>query len=693
MYQPHNIFAFENSFILYIFVAPGHFDASEFSEFIDQASRRWVPRDVNIYYPNTLLDPDAIDEVTARVQSRFQCDLSYFPFDENGLFENNGKDASLFLDKGKEQLAKNRDPIVMPPAGKVFEKPGGGREGFFLRASNLFIRHAEMAFLALLLIREWGGAFDDSIKTIYVDTIDLYGLVSLACRMRLPCQRQPITVSFSSYSSFKDVLQHADPNSSLMVISATTSHNLLLKIQKKTRWKQIDRVVTILTLDSLVLEIDGKMPKALMRIPRPPLVINTNSLPSIRLTGEKFAIEVDEPRSVVLALRHGECLNKLRLKDLKKLRTCLNCYSKKENERIPLFIDTASLRKNPIYRKWLRNMIEKYAPTSTTHVIHVGGPREVYEPLLDIFNEPLPQVIIPEALRGEDLEITGSVLVICEAFSTGSRLLEISRDLRRHTNKKNVVYFVGFGTPNSRHSYRKLKQDLEYPEYQLRSFCTIPTGPPANISRSWKLEHELLRDESGLGSVDELSERAIILENGKLDGQTLFYRMQDLEFNVGFSYWKGRISTEDGETLAIVLFITVAYILENTRTDPTIPEADSLASQPNRRVLLDPENFFRFNDSLIQVALLRAALPGELDYSDHAQHSASIYYLVKRSEQVENRPIVYELLLAIACGRLRLSSDHFDSLLCLVDSSTMPECTWFKKLDIFKRSDADSGTR
>ncbi len=296
----------------------------------------------------------------------------------------------------------------------------------------------------------------------------------------------------------------------------------------------------------------------------------------------------------------------------------------------------------------------------------------------------MPDVISPDDLRNKSNQINGSVIVVCPTFTTGTKLLEVSRDLRKHPNHKNIVYFTGLATPVSHSDFKKLKRNLEHQVYKVRSFCNICTGQPKNLVLSWEMEQEFLRDENGLATIPELLERKAKLENGHLGDDELFYRCSELDLHEGFKLWENAVDPYPSSHPALLLFATFAFLLENARTDESLPEKDKLRPLPNRRVLLDPENFFRYNDSLIQISILRTAFPGELDFSDHDEHSSSAFYLIQRAEQVGQRSVVYEFLLAIASRRLSITNSEMNKVRDLAASSSLPECAWFKELEIFR---------
>lgn len=670
-------------------MAVGDFDVAEFADFIDKCSLECVPENVAIYYSETSINSDDLKEAKKHVKARLHCALACYSFNSLGRFGPNEKRVESFLRRGSAEIIRRRNPVVLPPPGRSFVKPSGARESYFIQAANLFVRHAEMSFFALLLIREWGDLLNESVKTVYVDTIDLYGLVSVACRMRFNSDSHgPITVSYSSYSGYLEVLKHADVSKSLMVISATTSHGLLRKILQKTRWKAIDRIVTILDLDPAFCDSErlGDDPKVIAHVTPEGLQPHHKLLPSIRLSGEKFTIEADAPKSVVLnAGAHIRCLKQLKLPILQKMVSCFSGYAKQGNERLPICVDSDALLKDEGFRSWLKGEIESHAPASTSHVVCMGDFEDQLDTLLEVFGERRPLPISPERLRDPELKITGSTIVICPTFTTGTKLLEVSRDLRKHGKHKSIVYFTGVGTPVSLEEFQKLKRNLEHEIYRVRSFCNVCTGQSESLRLSWQSEQELLRDDGGLGAVPELKDRARALENGGLGDCDLFYRVSDLELHPGFKLWESVVDPYPSEHPSVLLFATIAFLLQNARTDSSLPEKDRLSPLSNRRVVLDPENFFRYNDSLIQIALLRAAFPSELDYSDHSEHSASIHYLIQRAIQVWQRSLVYEFLLALASRRLQITPKELDKVRELVGSSDMDECRWFDRIEVFKK--------
>src|SRR5690606_27009862 len=91
-----------------------------------------------------------------------------------------------------------------------------------------------------------------------------------------------------------------------------------------------------------------------------------------------------------------------------------------------------------------------------------------------------------------------------------------------------------------------------------------------------------------------------------------------LALTEGFVFF-GNAFKNVSEVSDATVFATVAAVLQAARD---LNSSDNQL-RPNgyESVVLDPENFLRFNDNLLQSCILRAAHPSELDYSSSPQHS------------------------------------------------------------------------
>ena len=93
-------------------------------------------------------------------------------------------------------------------------------------------------------------------------------------------------------------------------------------------------------------------------------------------------------------------------------------------------------------------------------------------------------------------------------------------------------------------------------------------------------------------------------------------------------------------------------------------------------VVLDVENFLRFNDGVLQASLLRAAYAHELDYSGSPELSEMLREFLEKVFLNASRPYgeaSLEFGLALATQRLRLTAaDSLELISRIKDSLTQP---------------------
>ena len=129
-----------------------------------------------------------------------------------------------------------------------------------------------------------------------------------------------------------------------------------------------------------------------------------------------------------------------------------------------------------------------------------------------------------------------------------------------------------------------------------------------------------------------------------------------MKIRPGFAFWQGLGEEIEQAGSQADVYITVLAILHRLRSAE--PEESALAQHAHNRTVLSPANFGRFNDGAIQAALLRAARPGELDYSHDPVLSTQMRHMVQRfiehmeDDEGEAAP---EFLLALAQGQVTLT--------------------------------------
>jgi hypothetical protein len=116
---------------------------------------------------------------------------------------------------------------------------------------------------------------------------------------------------------------------------------------------------------------------------------------------------------------------------------------------------------------------------------------------------------------------------------------------------------------------------------------------------------------------------------------------------------------------------TIAVILQRAREDKRVTESDRLSTSTYRHVALHPENFSRFNDGVVQAALLRCAYPSELDYRDDYASSDFLKGFILRAlnrAADEAGEGILEFILALVSKRLQLVDKHLYEILAATES-------------------------
>jgi hypothetical protein len=128
------------------------------------------------------------------------------------------------------------------------------------------------------------------------------------------------------------------------------------------------------------------------------------------------------------------------------------------------------------------------------------------------------------------------------------------------------------------------------------------------------------------------------------------------------------------------VFFAITSVLHNLRCGNG---ANSTLRQTEyERRVLSPLCFDRFNDGVVQAALLRAAIRPELDYSasnDESQRMASVLRSVFGAASTDKGEASREFLLALALGRLKLTKADTRSLhdaFCPVEQDPISALMW-----------------
>jgi hypothetical protein len=267
----------------------------------------------------------------------------------------------------------------------------------------------------------------------------------------------------------------------------------------------------------------------------------------------------------------------------------------------------------------------------------------------------------------------GTILVCAAVVGSGRKLTDVARELRKVPGRFDIRYLVGAAHPESSTTWAMLTQTLKRVSTdetsELHQIWRLPREPRFPDAKSpWTRElGTLAKIGKWLGEQPKFASLASALEPRlkqlhKLSSETLFVGAVNeiARVNRNFALWPFDWSEhESGETPNHAeIYATTAHLLyESRRRSPRLDSRNLTARRHG--YALHPAVFDRFNDPVIQAAILRAAEPGELHYTtdrDASRAVADLLWFVLSNVGSEAGDAAYEFLLALCEG-----CDHEDA--------------------------------
>lgn len=573
--------------------------------------------------------------------------------------------------------------LIQAPPGYTFLKPSGERSVLFIKAEDALTEIEKVQFIGFSLLRKISHRESVSLQPIEVIYIDSMAIASIAYALReLYCQLfskgSPRVVSFHSHDGFKD-LDIPLPGTSFCIISASSSMRLEQRWKEKTHCLPSE-VVTLLTLKSAVSSSNALcVLNASVDDEKKPTE-GVDVLKDLRITGERFAPEELTPKKVLIRAP----VHRVRLaEDFSKFFTGSNSLlvqSRGANAFAkvrPIFLHGDALLDSGEFKKFISDTLYQKVPASVETIVYQDDEpslklaKRCARKLKGIMERRKSIKIVSQndlCKPGISIEKNKALLIVAAIVGKGSKLLSVSRDLRPlHFGAR--TYIVGAQIAETSNQIDMLKRNLKYSaegsSIEVERFSYVAVGH--GLSDSYKDERNVLASlPKSLISNEILSERRNKIS---ADGQGFSHDGflpcgknldRHLHLRPDFAYWTFKY--QEFDTNLPAMFLTIAAILQNAREGNFKDTADRLGTEAFQQVVLDPENFSRYNDGIIQAAILRAAHPGELDYS--SESAASRYmleFLVKIITQCNTAQgeAAMEFALALSTKRLKISSEDF----------------------------------
>jgi hypothetical protein len=590
-----------------------------------------------------------------------------------------GVELDEILRRGATSIFREHGGFIEPNASYHFANPSGRHTDRFIRLSNILVRQAEIAFLAVAVMSKIPG----NVSQAYVDTPALYAVVSAIneqWRTLAPTRPQLAADNFRSYAGLEKY-PFSNVQDSVAIISASSSGGLAEKLVNLGFAPE--SIVHVLYLgsgvDGLRVAVDlrhdaNENPRGYeynREIYEPDeCKMCARGSVAIPLRGDQFDIQGPQPEPLIMRQADSP-------KGLGKLMSRLagtGTFGVSSGRR-QYSVDAGHLISSSGFLERLDFYVRRHVPGGVRHCIIDDEASRSFAERIKAINGSSMTIHdrnAIEAIGAPADEMVESVLVVASVIGSGRTLLEISRDLRNVCPKAPIVYLVGLGKVVSDERLDLLRRTLVQSPHHVPHLLEIVEelilpGPPT--ANAWKEELGLLQETRDHWPIEyraTLQVRLDRLLNASLPLTDDLFVANDgkatLKLQEGFAFWP---KVYENNSQADV-FYTMSSVLQKLRTAPISASEHALRTNWLQQTLLSPENFGRFNDGIIQASILRGARPAELDYRDDISVSAEAARIVRRIILAADRArgeAATEFLIALATGRLRVRNDHLKELL------------------------------
>lgn len=626
----------------------------------------------------------------------------------------------LFKERGGLIEAKGDAHHFVFPSGKHCNK--------FLRTGNVLLHSSEIYFIAFNLLSYFK---EEEHKQIFCDTssINTLAFALLELKRKLIGKDFKLT-SIESFSSYDGLFSKSVKyfGNSLILISSSTSGNIIDRIVKHDDKVNISNIAILYFLgkendylrfkDNIVCNLTQSKDNGNGIIyydtysEKDCIYCKKGSYP-VDVKGDVFLLE--NPKINRVSIKTTDAPKKLsnfinQFKACKKIEHNVFKVNYKEDSKlfnkyevyfdmhyVLSMLDSEDHKGLYVdFRKKLFDYINQYIPSNVKYLISL--PDEGSEKLVGIIYENIKSNYdnnrLPEKIKFDefpqyklDEENSGAIVVVGSCISNGKNLLYLSRSLRPY-DKLKLVYFIGLTRTKNEQYSDYLKSNLKQGIYgkdtnsfiEVESFyCTIDSK-----NTTWVHELDFLKElldlieyEDGMDIAKDFFRKRINLIEDSLSSRvkglanSLFYPVvsdcsKELHLRKNFAFFNFS-SYFDNVSQADVYF-TISTILNSLRYSDNHKQC--LNQSEFVRNVIDPFNFNRFNDGIIQGSILRAALNSELSYHISYDLSNDIKSILDKMIEQHKSPQgegLFEFLYAISIEKLTLKPIHLLDLSKKID--------------------------
>lgn len=618
---------------------------------------------------------------------------------------------NIFNTRGGLIEAKGDSHHFVFPSGKHCDK--------FLRTGNVLMNTAEIYFIAFRLL----SRLKDKHEKIYCDTSSINTLAFALLELKRRLSRTFRSIPIESFSSYDGLFSKSIRffGNSLVLISSSTSGNIIDRIIEHDEDVDVDNTAIIFFLGSKI-NYKKRENTIICNLTKSEKNLNgidfydtysekechlcaSGSYP-VEVKGDVFLLEKPKINRVTIKVTDApRNLSTFVKQFTSEKQTHHNVFkvnykeTSKTDNKYEVYFDIFHvldfIERNPTdkkyraYREKLFDYINQYIPSNTKFLICLPdeGSIKLANMIKDYIapnylTDKLPKIVAFNDVVDEikDVKVIGSAVIVGSCISNGKNLLYLSRAFRNF-NKLTLVYFIGLARTGNNSHLQFLKSNLKQGDYgkETNSFVEVESFfcDKASKNTSWVGESKFLVDhllevaeqkslfraKSRIEERIELIDESLSTINKGLANKIFFPNTlgEELELRKGFAF----IKFEKFEYVSQAdVYFAISAILNNLRN--VNDHSHCLKQSEFVRNIIDPGNFNRYNDGIIQASILRAAKQGELSYhidEDLSEDMKSILDKVIEDYRAPQGEGLVEFLYALASKKMTLKKDHLEQLL------------------------------
>lgn len=629
---------------------------------------------------------------------------------------------------GLRRLFKDTGALLDAHAGLHYIKPGGRHTRRFIRAAAAVARSAHANFIAAALL---GWASAQTFERIWVDTASITGVGYALGELLHTLDERPLprVDSFGGHEGLKGV---SFTTKCIALISASTSGELSRALEGEA--VGLDRQRTLFyigtgTTQNVLCDMSDREGDTDHDLVTPWPSWERGECPdcenqqnAIVLRGDAFTPVPGLATPVTLVAKYSTADHSAFSKHFfRKGVLSLNRNDNADSSvRRSVSVHLADYVATEEGRDRIATRLDRFIPFRTRYIIHADNPdaRAIAEIALSLCGDvglKDVEVIPAKSLRTFEGKLDKGVsLVIAGVVNRGQDLLNISRRLRKLiVGGGDIAYFIGVLRPPSRKVWDQTRSNLEWRtnggKYPLTHVWYVETESAAEDDSPWTQEADVmltmkswLKTQTSGDPVEAVLDARIAALSEELSERNAFLNSDhgateasmDMRLNPNFAFWDKSIGGSAPEATHAEVYFTMSTVLHRARHSQDGKYA--LFEQPGFGNVLSAENFNRFNDAVIQAALLRAARGRELRYEDLDNESRQMAAIICASlgnwRDIDQGGAALEFVLALIRGyiqlpgALRLADRHVNSVLDAGDSVTSAEAPLLELALRFLRS-------